>query len=184
MHFIATALPGVVVIEPRVYEESRGYFFESYQQQKFAAAGITGTFVQDHRSRLGKGTLRGLHYQLHRPQSRLCTVLHGEVFAVATDIRKGSPSFGLSAGVLLSETNKLQLFIPRGFAHGLLVLSEEAELMYKCDDFFYPQDERGVLWNDPSLTIAWCIAEPILSRRDRCNPPLSRIDPLDLPTYP
>ncbi|BAC88411.1 dTDP-4-dehydrorhamnose 3,5-epimerase [Gloeobacter violaceus] len=184
MRFIATALPGVVVIEPAVYEQSCGYFFESYQRQKFAAAGISVSFVQEYRSRSAQGTLRGLHYQLHRPQARLYTALHGELFAVAIDVRKGSPSFGQSAGVLLSAANKQQLFVPRGFAHGLLVLSQKAEFMYKCDEFFYPQDERGVLWSDPALGIAWRIEEPVLSARDRCNLPLSRIDPLDLPTYP
>ncbi|WP_287130164.1 dTDP-4-dehydrorhamnose 3,5-epimerase [Candidatus Cyanaurora vandensis] len=184
MQPLETALPGVYLLEPKLFADSRGYFFESYQQQKFADMGITSTFVQDNRSYSKQGSLRGLHYQLHHPQAKLCTVLTGEVYDVAVDIRQGSPNFGHWVGVVLSGENKRQIYIPRGFAHGFVVLSQTAEFMYKCDEFYYPQDERGILWDDPALGITWGMADPILSDKDRQNPALNAIPAADLPTYP
>jgi len=181
MQRIDTELPGVCLIEPKVFSDSRGFFFESYQQQKFADLGITSTFVQDNRSFSQRGTLRGLHYQIYHPQAKLCTVLSGAVYDVAVDIRQGSPNFGQWVGVILSAENKRQIYIPRGFAHGFLVLSETAEFMYKCDEFYYPQEERGILWNDPKLAIDWNIEEPTLSNKDRQNPLFTDAE---LPSYP
>ena len=171
------------MIESQVFEDSRGCFFESYHQKKFAALGIETVFVQENHSVTNRGVLRGLHYQLAHPQAKLCRVVRGEVFDVAVDIRVGSGSFGRWVGVVLSADNKRQVFIPRGFAHGFVVRSEVAEFIYKCDDFYHPEDEVGVLWNDPQLAIAWGNANPLLAERDASYPPLSEISPDRLPRY-
>jgi dTDP-4-dehydrorhamnose 3,5-epimerase len=183
MRFIETSIPGVVVVEPRVFEDSRGFFMETYHRQKFAEAGITCEFVQDNHSRSRRGTLRGLHYQLQQPQAKLCRVIEGEVLDVVLDIRRGSPTFGHWTAVVLSADNKREIFVPRGFAHGFVVLSETAEFLYKCDDFYLPGDEKGILWNDPELGIEWGIEDPILSEKDRVNPRLSEMPPDNLPLY-
>ena len=184
MRIVETSLPGVLVIEPQVHADARGFFFESYHERRFAEAGISARFVQDNHSRSGRGTLRGLHYQLEQPQAKLCRVARGEVLDVAVDVRRGSPTFGQWAGVRLSEENKRQIFVPRGFAHGFVVLSEEADFLYKCDDFYSREAERGLAWIDPQLGIRWELdGPPLLSPRDERNPPLAELSPEDLPLY-
>ena len=181
MKRIETELPGVCIIEPTVYEDSRGHFFESYHREKFAALGIHAVFVQDNQSSTRQGVLRGLHYQLKHPQAKLCRVVAGEVFDVAVDIRVGSKTYGRWVGVTLSDANRRQMFIPRGFVHGFIVRSEIAEFIYKCDDFYHPEDECGVLWSDPQLAIAWGNPQPQLGSRDAGYPRLSQISPDRLP---
>lgn len=159
-------LPGVMLIEPKVFEDSRGFFMETFNAERYAEHGIPSEFVQDNHSKSIKGTLRGMHYQSGRPQGKLVRVVHGEVFDVALDIRIGSPCFGRWVGERLSAENKRQMYIPEGFAHGFCVLSETAEFLYKCTDFYSPVDERGVLWNDPEIGIEWPLDEPVLSDKD------------------
>ncbi|MGO9605602.1 MAG: dTDP-4-dehydrorhamnose 3,5-epimerase [Candidatus Binataceae bacterium] len=183
MKRVETELPGVCVLEPEVFGDARGLFFETYHQEKFAQLGIETRFVQDNQSLTRQGILRGLHYQLAHPQAKLCRVISGEVFDVAVDIRVGSPTFGRWAGVVLSATNKRQLFIPRGFAHGFIVRSEVAEFLYKCDEFYHPEDECGVLWSDPGLAIGWGDSKPQLASRDASYPELSQISPDRLPRH-
>lgn len=183
MQIQETTLPGVYIIEPRVFEDSRGFFFESYNKNKFAELGIKCDFVQDNHSKSVQGTLRGLHYQLKYPQTKLCRVTQGEVFDVAVDIRSGSPTFGKWATVILSAENKKQIFVPRGFAHGFLVLSDTAEFVYKCDEFYHPEDEYGILWNDPDLNINWGGATPILSPKDQCFTALAATPKNSLPSF-
>lgn len=183
MQVSKTKIPGVYLIRPQVHEDARGFFFESYHHRRLAEAGISEVFVQDNHSKSRKNTLRGLHYQLLHPQAKLCRVVEGEVLDVAVDIRKGSPCFGQWVSALLSAENKQQILIPRGFAHGFVVLSETAEFLYKCTDFYYPEDEHGILWNDPQLDIAWNVRDPILSAKDKAYSPLRRIVPDLLPHY-
>ncbi len=183
MKRIETELPGVCLIVPEVFEDSRGYFFETYHREKFGTLGIDANFVQENQSLTRKGVLRGLHYQLAHPQAKLCRVISGEVFDVAVDLRFGSQSFGRWVGAVLSALNRLQIFIPRGFAHGFVVRSETAEFLYKCDDFYHPEDEHGVLWSDPSLAIGWGTDNPQLAPRDASYPLLSSIDARSLPHY-
>ena len=183
MRKIDTGIEGLWVIEPTVFQDERGYFFEIFHQAKFSALGITEDFVQDNQSKSLRGTLRGLHYQIQHPQAKLCRVIYGEVLDVAVDIRRGSPSFGKSVSTVLSADNKLQIFIPGGFAHGYLVLSESAEFVYKCTDFYYPEYERGVLWSDPALGIDWNIDHPMLSEKDKKHVRLAQIAASDLPVY-
>lgn len=169
MQFIPTQIPGVVMIEPRVFGDSRGYFMETYQAERYAAAGISTNFVQDNQSGSQQGTLRGLHYQIQQAQGKLMRAISGEVFDVAVDLRRGSPTFGTWAGIVLSSENKRQLWIPPGFAHGFYVLSAYAEISYKTTDYYAPQWERAVRWDDPDLGIAWPLVDgkpPILSARD------------------
>jgi dTDP-4-dehydrorhamnose 3,5-epimerase len=181
MKLIETSLPGAVLIEPAVRQDERGFFLESYHQRDFFELGITEQFVQDNHSKSIKGTLRGLHYQLRHPQAKLCRVVHGEVLDVVVDIRKGSPHFGRHMATTLSAENKRLLYIARGFAHGFLVLSDTAEFLYKCSDFYQQADERGVLWSDPDLGIDWGNPQPILSAKDQLLPQLTHISPVDLP---
>jgi dTDP-4-dehydrorhamnose 3,5-epimerase len=178
-----TALPGVVLLEPRVYEDHRGFFMESFNQRTMEGLGIRHRFVQDNHSRSQQGVLRGLHYQVGRPQAKLMRVTRGRVWDVAVDVRRGSPHFGAWFGVELTEDNRLMLFAPEGFAHGFLVLSDVAELQYKCSDFYSPEHERGIPWNDAELAIEWPLegSEPILSERDRAWPGLAGMPPADLP---
>lgn len=150
-----TGIEGLFVIEPTVFPDSRGFFMETYNKKDFEEMGIGQEFVQDNHSKSSKGVLRGLHFQKEFPQSKLVRVVKGEVYDVAVDLRKESSTYGRYYGVLLSEENKKQFFIPKNFAHGFLVLSEEAEFVYKCDDFYHPGDEGGVIWNDPSVGIDW-----------------------------
>lgn len=153
--FIRTDIEGLAIIEPTVYGDERGYFMETYNERDFKAAGIDCVFVQDNQSKSKKGVLRGLHFQKQYPQSKLVRILSGEVFDVAVDIRPQSPTYGRWFGTILSGTNRRQLFIPKGFAHGFLVLSDEAEFVYKCDEFWHPEDEGGIIWNDPDIGIEW-----------------------------
>jgi len=163
-------LPEVIIIEPEVFQDNRGFFMEMYHQNKFEEAGIKDRFVQDNRSRSRRGTIRGLHYQLGRPQGKLIWVLSGEVFDVAVDIRKGSPFLGRWFGINLSGKNRRILYIPPGFAHGFCVISEEAEFLYKCSDFYSPEDERCIRWNDPDLAIDWPVEHPVISEKDANAP--------------
>jgi len=187
MQRIETSLPEVIVLEPKVWSDARGFFYESYHERKYLEMGIDAHFVQDNHSRSGCGTLRGLHYQLNRPQGKLCRAVLGEVLDIAVDIRAGSPTFGQHVKVLLSAENKRQIWVPRGFAHGFVVLSEVAEFIYKCDDFYDPKDEGGIAWNDPELNIDWEIEaireQLLLSPKDQHNPRLSQLAKTDLPPY-
>lgn len=182
MKAIPTELPGVIIIEPRVLTDARGFFFESYHAPRYAEAGITVTFVQDNHSSSAKGTIRGLHYQLRRPQAKLLRVIRGSVLDVAVDIRRGSPTFGRWVGVELSAENKRQLFVPAGFGHGFCATSDVAELEYKCSDVYVADDQHGVLWNDPTIAIKWPARDPILSDADRAYRPLT-LEREDLPVY-
>ena len=177
-NFIKTDIEGVMIIEPTAFGDDRGYFMETYQYNDFAAAGIDVKFVQDNQSMSKKGVLRGLHFQKQFPQSKLVRVIRGEVYDVAVDLREGSPTYGKYVGVLLSAENKRQFFIPKNFAHGFLVVSDEAEFVYKVDDFYHPNDEGGLLWNDPTVGVEWPIEEGmeiILSEKDKVNPTLENI---------
>lgn len=163
-------IEGLKIITPAVYGDERGYFMETYQYQDFKDAGMDYVFVQDNQSASKKGVLRGLHFQKQFPQDKLVRVIRGEVFDVAVDLRKGSPTFGQWHGVLLSEENKKQFFIPKNFAHGFLVLSDYAEFCYKCTDFYHPNDEGGILWNDEKIGVRWPIPEGmelIMSQKDK-----------------
>jgi dTDP-4-dehydrorhamnose 3,5-epimerase len=183
MRFIDTELPGLIVIEPDVFEDGRGHFLETYHAKKYADAGIPGPFVQDNFSRSVKGTLRGLHYQRKNSQGKIVFVTDGVVFDVAVDLRTGSPTFGRWLGMELSGENKRQLYVPPGFAHGFCVTSESAGFAYKCTEFYDPQDEAGVVWNDPSIAIAWPVREPLLSPKDEQLKRLVDIPLALLPVY-
>lgn len=185
MKRIDTDLPGVCIIEPTVFGDHRGFFMESYNQRTFAELGIHHAFVQDNHSRSYKGVLRGLHYQLNQPQAKLVRVTVGEVYDVAVDVRRGSPTFGKWVGVTLSAENKRMFFVPEGYAHGFYVISDHAEFMYKCSDFYAPAEERGVIWNDPDLAIDWPlnVDEPILSEKDQAYGTLSTRPVEDLPSF-
>lgn len=172
--FTETKIKGVFVIEPTIYGDNRGYFMESYNENDFNAAGLNYKFVQDNQSSSRKGVLRGLHFQKKHPQAKLVRVIKGEVFDVAVDLRSGSATYGKWVGEVLSEDNKKQLMIPRGFAHGFLVLSDYAEFTYKCDEFYHPEDEGGIIYNDPQIAIEWPeVDKVILSDKDMKNNLLS-----------
>lgn len=185
MKVIPSSIPEVLIIEPKVWEDERGFFYESFNRQTMEAAGIRRHWVQDNHSKSTKGVLRGLHYQLIQPQAKLVRVTCGAVYDVAVDIRKGSPTFGEWAAVELSAENKRMLFIPEGFAHGFYTLTDEAEFLYKCSDYYHRQGERGIIWNDPELDIPWPLegAEPLISEKDLNATWLSKTDPGDLPEY-
>jgi dTDP-4-dehydrorhamnose 3,5-epimerase len=172
-------LPDLVLIEPDIFPDERGFFFEMYHKKKFEASGLKEDFVQDNRSQSRRGILRGLHYQIGKPQGKLVWVLTGEVFDVAVDIRRNSPTFGKWFGITLSEENKIGLYIPPDFAHGFCVLSKQADIFYQCTDFYSPERERCIRWNDPDLAINWPIYDPILSEKDAKCPFLKDAD---LPT--
>ena len=178
--FTETSIEGVVVVDAKSYGDDRGYFTETYRRPDFEAGGIACDFVQDNQSSSTRGVLRGLHFQIDHPQSKLVRVVSGEVFDVAVDLRPGSPTYGRWEGVVLSAENRRQFFIPRGFAHGFLVLSDEAEFCYKCDDVYHPNDEGGLMWDDPAIGIEWPPlsgdeafdpATVVLSDKDKCHPP-------------
>jgi dTDP-4-dehydrorhamnose 3,5-epimerase len=181
MNIIPTKIPEVMVFEPTVYGDQRGFFFEAFQSDRYAAHGIVGPFVQDNISRSSRGVIRGLHLQNPRGQGKLVTVLRGHVLDVTVDVRVGSPTFAQYVALELSEDNRRQIWIPRGFAHGFAVLSDIAEFFYKCDEVYSPADELAVRWNDPALGIAWRIDAPILSRRDATAPLLADVGAL--PVY-
>jgi dTDP-4-dehydrorhamnose 3,5-epimerase len=177
---IATELPGVLILEPRVFGDARGFFLETYRAALFDELGIPA-FVQDNHSRSRRGVLRGLHYQLAQPQGKLVRVTRGQVFDVAVDVRRASPTFGRWTGVELDDESLRLFYVPPGFAHGFLVLSEVADFVYKCTDYYHPESEHGVLWNDPDIGIAWPQDDVALSGRDRANPRLR--DQVHLPDY-
>jgi dTDP-4-dehydrorhamnose 3,5-epimerase len=183
LRFVETALKGVILVEPDIFQDPRGLFFETYHAKKYAQTGIHGPFVQDNFSRSVRSTLRGLHYQLKHGQGKLMTVVEGTVFDVAVDIRRGSPTFGRWVGIELSAENKLQLYIPPGFAHGFCVVSEMAGVTYKCTDFYVPEDECGIIWDDPTIGITWPIAQPLLSVKDRAYRRLADLPADRLPTF-
>jgi dTDP-4-dehydrorhamnose 3,5-epimerase len=175
MRLLNTDLPGVLLIEPDVFRDARGHFLESFHERKYREAGISHRFVQDNESRSSRGTLRGLHAQLLQPQGKLIRALQGEIFDVAVDIRPGSPTFGQWTGATLSADDFRQMFVPPGFAHGFCVLSDFAEVAYKCTDFYDRDDEIGLRWNDPDVGIAWPIRDPLLSEKDAALPTLAEL---------
>lgn len=183
MKAIPTALPGVFLFEPTVFEDQRGCFFESYREDVLQSCGITGRFVQENHSQSKRGVLRGLHYQLKHPQAKLCRVLSGSAIDVAVDIRVGSPTFGQHVKVVLSSTNRRQLFVPRGFAHGMLALTDKTEFLYKCDDVYHADDCHGIVWDDASLGIEWGTEYPVLSEADQVLPRIAELDTNGLPAY-
>lgn len=176
-----TELPGVVIISPKVFRDPRGFFMETFHAEKYRGIGIDRSFVQDNYSHSCQGTLRGLHYQLKHPQAKLVSVIWGTIFDVAVDIRPDSPTFGKWVGQILSDENRKQLFIPEGFAHGFCVLSERADVMYKCTAFYDPSDDLGILWCDPQIGIQWPIDEPRLSEKDRKHALLAQMPREKLP---
>lgn len=174
MRVTPTALPDVLLIEPKVFGDARGFFYESWNRRALADAGLDVEFVQDNHSRSSRGVLRGLHYQIVHPQGKLVRATQGEVFDVAVDLRRGSATFGAHVAVVLSAENKRMVWIPPGFAHGFLVVSEVAEFLYKTTDYWRPEHERALLWNDPALAIDWPLSgPPILAARDAAAPPLA-----------
>ena len=175
MRVVPTDLPGVVVIEPEVHADGRGFFLETYHAERYEQHGVRGPFVQDNHSRSTAGTVRGLHLQLRRPQGKLIRVIEGEVYDVAVDVRRGSPTFGRWVAVTLTSDNFRQCYVPPGFAHGFCVLTPLAQVEYKCTDLYDRASEIGVAWNDPALAIPWPVREPILSRRDSRHPTLAQL---------
>ncbi len=175
MKLVPTELGGLIIIEPDVFRDARGFFLETYHQRKYAEAGLPAAFVQDNHSRSARGTLRGLHAQRRKPQGKLVRVIEGEVFDVAVDARRGSPTFGRWTGVPLSAENFRQLYVPPGFLHGFCVTSETAQVEYKCTELYDPADEVGVIWNDPVLAIAWPVKDPALSKKDQVHPAFAEV---------
>ncbi|CUU46360.1 dTDP-4-dehydrorhamnose 3,5-epimerase [Clostridium beijerinckii] len=178
-NFNVTRIDGVYIIEPKTFGDSRGYFMETYNKEQFCEAGLNMIFVQDNESKSSKGVLRGLHFQKKHSQGKLVRVTKGEVFDVAVDLRTGSPTYGQWEGVILSDENKKQFYIPEGFAHGFLVLSDEAVFNYKCTDLYSPEYDGGVMWNDPEINIEWpldLIKNVILSEKDKAHPNLNELD--------
>jgi len=176
-------LPEVVIVEPQIFRDQRGFFLETYRESTYREWGIPERFVQDNYSHSVKGVLRGLHYQLGEPQGKLVWAAQGVIFDVAVDIRKGSPTYGRWEGLLLTSENQKQLYIPPGFAHGFCVTSDFAVVMYKCTRYYAPKEERGVRWNDPKLAIEWPIKAPIMSEKDKMLPTLDKALAEDLPRY-
>ena len=179
MKFVPAAVPGVIIIEPDVHQDRRGFFLETYHADKYRAGGIPDVFVQDNHSRSTRGTIRGLHLQLKHPQGKLLRVIEGEIFDVAVDVRRGSPTFGKWVGVSVSAENFKQVYIPKGFAHGFAVLSDIAQVEYKCTDVYDAASEIGIAWDDPAIGITWPVSNPVLSDRDTRHPRLA-----DAPNLP
>ena len=177
MRVLNTDLPGVLLVEPDVFRDARGYFLETFHERKYREAGIPYAFVQDNQSRSTRGALRGLHAQLRRPQGKLIRAVQGEIFDVAVDLRPGSSTFGKWTGAKLSADDFRQMFVPPGFAHGFCVLSETAEVAYKCTDFYDRADEIGLRWDDPDVAIAWPLKDPLLSEKDAGLPTLAELRP-------
>ncbi len=182
MKFVETELPGVIVVEPDVHGDERGFFLETYHQKKYAEGGIRATFVQDNHSRSKHGILRGLHLQVRYPQGKLVRVVEGEVFDVAVDVRRGSPHFGRHVSMVLSARRFTQLYVPPGFAHGFVVTSEAAQFEYKCTELYHPEDELSIAWNDPDLAIPWPVESPALSAKDAAARTLQELMEV-LPVY-
>lgn len=180
MEFIATDIPDVLLLKPKVHRDKRGFFLETYRYQLLKKQGLDIRFVQDNLSKSQKGTVRGLHYQIEQQQDKLVMVMEGSILDVAVDLRQSSNTFGTVTTAELSAENKHQLFIPKGFAHGFSVLSDEALVYYKCSDYYYPQGERGLRWNDPELDIDWRVSDPIVSEKDQQQPLLKEISNKDL----
>jgi dTDP-4-dehydrorhamnose 3,5-epimerase len=178
-----TGLPGVWELRPPIFRDARGFFLETYHQAGFAALGIADVFVQDNQSLSGRGSLRGLHYQLRHPQAKLCRVIEGEAMDVSVDIRWGSPTFGKWTSVVLSAKDHNQIYIPKGFAHGFLALTEAVQFLYKCSEFYDVADNYGILWNDSQIAIAWGTDDPLLSEKDRRHPTLATVPREYLPQY-
>lgn len=184
MKVVELAIPGVRLLEPQIFGDSRGFFMESWQRNRYAAHGLPTEFVQDNLAASRHGVLRGLHFQHPYAQGKLVQVIQGEVFDVAVDVRRGSPWFGRWVGVRLSGANRHQFWVPPGFAHGYCVMSDEALFSYKCSELYHPEHERSVLWNDPQIAIAWPLdGAPLLSTKDQAALPLAHIDPHRLPDY-
>jgi dTDP-4-dehydrorhamnose 3,5-epimerase len=181
---LETSLLGVIELRPKVFRDARGFFLETYHRAKFADLGITDHFVQDNHSYSVKGTLRGLHYQLHRPQAKLCRVVEGEALDVAVDIRLNSPNFGKWTSVILSGKEQNQVYVPIGFAHGFLALTDTVQFLYRCSDFYDPAEERGIAWNDPDLNISWGVTGPLISEKDSKYPTLAQVSREFLPVQP
>ena len=181
MEFVPTALPDVVLIKPKVFGDPRGFFMETYREDRFSEAGISQHFVQENHSASGRGVLRGLHYQLRQTQGKLVRAIVGEIYDVAVDIRRSSPTFGQWVGIILSQENKYQLWVPAGFAHGFYVLSERAEVVYKVTDYYAPEWERSILWNDLKIGIEWPLngVDPVLSQKDEAGKPLADAEIFD-----
>ncbi|NNL43185.1 MAG: dTDP-4-dehydrorhamnose 3,5-epimerase [Desulfobacterales bacterium] len=182
MNIITTSIEGVVIIEPLVFKDDRGFFMETYQSERYQKYGISRLFVQDNLSFSVQGTLRGLHFQVKHPQAKLVQVITGEIFDVAVDLRHGAPTFGKWTGAYLSDQNKRQLFIPEGFAHGFCVMSKTAHFLYKCSDFYASDDECGINWSDSDIAIDWPVKNPIISTKDKQNPNLCDLSPEQLPS--
>ena len=183
MRVVPTAIPGVVIIEPKIHQDGRGFFLETYHAERYHEHGIAGPFVQDNHSRSVAGTLRGLHLQLRHPQGKLIRVIEGEIFDVAVDVRRNSPTFGRWVGINVSAENFRQVYVPPGFAHGFAVVSPTAQVEYKCTDIYDPASEVGIAWNDPAIGIAWPVSDPMLSPRDAAHPSLATLTD-QLPIYP
>jgi dTDP-4-dehydrorhamnose 3,5-epimerase len=184
MNTIPTKLPGVVIIEPNVFGDARGFFMETWNRPRYEAAGLPGGFIQDNISLSRRGVLRGLHYQKPFAQGKLLSVFQGEIFDIAVDIRRGSPHFGRWVGVVLSSENRRQLYVPPGFAHGFCVVSDSALVTYKCTEVYHPEADHGVRWDDPRIGIDWPVSDPAVSDKDRRAPLLDEIAPDELPEYP
>jgi dTDP-4-dehydrorhamnose 3,5-epimerase len=183
LEFVQTTLPGIIMIKSVVFQDPRGFFMETFHQEKYREGGIDGVFVQDNFSHSQKNTLRGLHYQLRYPQGKLIYALRGEIFDVVVDIRQGSPTFGKWESFILSGENRYQLFVPEGYAHGFCILSDTADVVYKCTDFYAPNDDFGVLWSDPTIGIDWPVKEPLLSEKDTKYPVLDDMPEESLPVF-
>ncbi len=174
-------IPGLMVATPDIYPDDRGWFMESYHAQRYFNNGIKAAFVQDNRSRSSKNVLRGLHFQLHTPQAKLVSCTMGRIWDVAVDIRWGSPTFKQWFGLELSAENREQFYIPAGFAHGFCVLSDEAEIVYKCSEFYDPKDDRGIQWDDPDIGVEWPVSDPVLSQKDTIRIPFAKLKEADFP---
>ncbi len=183
MIFLETSIPDVIIVEPKIFGDSRGFFAELYRAELFAENGISETFVQDNISRSVKNTIRGLHYQKVKPQAKLVMVSRGAVLDVAVDLRRGSATFGKHVTTMLTEANRRMMFIPKGFAHGFAVLSDEADFQYKCSDYYAPEHERTIRWDDKDLFIDWKVEQPLISEKDAKAPLLKEISPDDLPDF-
>jgi dTDP-4-dehydrorhamnose 3,5-epimerase len=183
MDIITTALEGLLIVEPKIFKDRRGFFMETYNQRKYEAAGITEAFVQDNLSYSRKNTIRGLHFQIRHSQAKLVQAISGEIFDVAVDLRPGSATFGKWTGSRLSDKNGRQMYIPKGFAHGFCVMSEFAMFYYKCSDFYAPDDEGGIIWSDQDIGIEWPVENPIISEKDKLYPKLAGLSAEQLPSF-